>query len=336
MNQLTRNDLRDVLLVGSWARGGRRLTANLADVLAARLGSADALISVVRVPHAQVNGFGQPQALRHAHLVVLEDGIEVWPSTPAVGDRPVATVRYGEIEALDYHGNMLSIDCKAQRQVDIDCGRDTAPWLADVLHEQLGRCQLNARLVAQGGEPIDLAQELELDTVHLGGYGTGLLPATKATVLVTAEGISFRGDAGDWVVTHGELTDVVIAGPGEITEGGGWVGGGFGIEGALEGAAMATVLNALTTTTRYETLLRLVGTHFEAVFLTTDWDTMELELDLAGLRGFLHRKQTQPAPRHHAAANAVPTGAARFCPACGTPRREAAAFCVGCGGRIGD
>lgn len=60
-----------------------------------------------------------------------------------------------------------------------------------------------------------------------------------------------------------EICDIVISGPGTVTTGGGFMGGGFGIEGALGGMALASVMNALTTTTKVHTYLALVCTRGE-------------------------------------------------------------------------
>jgi hypothetical protein len=50
-------------------------------------------------------------------------------------------------------------------------------------------------------------------------------------------------------VPYGEVEDVEIGGPGLVKTGGGYVGGGFGATAAIEGMAIAAVLNALTTRT---------------------------------------------------------------------------------------
>lgn len=50
---------------------------------------------------------------------------------------------------------------------------------------------------------------------------------------------------------------VEIEGAGEIRQGGGFIGGGFGLEGAAVGMVAATALNALTTTTSVDTVLHL-------------------------------------------------------------------------------
>ena len=64
-----------------------------------------------------------------------------------------------------------------------------------------------------------------------------------------------------------------LAGRGEITQTGGasFVGGGFGLDGALEGFAVASILNNLTrtTTTTYETFAHLKAGRCEILLLNT-------------------------------------------------------------------
>jgi hypothetical protein len=70
-------------------------------------------------------------------------------------------------------------------------------------------------------------------------------------------------------VLYSEVEDVEIGGPGLVKTGGGFVGGGFGMSGAIEGAAIAAVLNALTMRTSITTVMRIQGTGCELFLLHT-------------------------------------------------------------------
>jgi hypothetical protein len=70
-------------------------------------------------------------------------------------------------------------------------------------------------------------------------------------------------------VAYSEIEDVEIGGPGMVRSGGGFVGGGFGAVGALEGMAVASVLNALTNKTKITTIIRAQATTSELFLL---WD----------------------------------------------------------------
>lgn len=70
-------------------------------------------------------------------------------------------------------------------------------------------------------------------------------------------------------VPYAEIEDVEIGGPGLVKSGGGFIGGGFGAVGALEGVAIASVLNALTTRTSITTIVRVQGVRCELFLLHT-------------------------------------------------------------------
>ncbi|HUH59623.1 MAG TPA: hypothetical protein VL001_06035 [Candidimonas sp.] len=56
-----------------------------------------------------------------------------------------------------------------------------------------------------------------------------------------------------------ELAELSVSGPGTLVTGGGFIGGGLGVEGALEGIAIANVLNALTTKKKTHTFVTLTA-----------------------------------------------------------------------------
>ncbi len=63
-----------------------------------------------------------------------------------------------------------------------------------------------------------------------------------------------------------ELIDILICGPGTVVTGGGFIGGGFGVEGALDGMAAATILNMVSTRSKIHTFLTLT-THLGELHL---------------------------------------------------------------------
>jgi hypothetical protein len=70
-------------------------------------------------------------------------------------------------------------------------------------------------------------------------------------------------------VHYSQVEVVDIGGPGLVRTGGGFVGGGFGATGAIEGMAVAAVLNALTTRTSIKTIVRIQATTCELFLLHT-------------------------------------------------------------------
>lgn len=96
------------------------------------------------------------------------------------------------------------------------------------------------------------------------------------------------------------LFSVEVAGRGKQRRGGGFIGGGFGLEGAAEGMAIAAVLNALTTRTSVETLLRVASVDAEYWFFTDRLEPQELRIQLAPVVGRIagpRRTATAQAPQ---------------------------------------
>jgi hypothetical protein len=82
-------------------------------------------------------------------------------------------------------------------------------------------------------------------------------------------------------VPYSEIEDVEIGGPGLVKTGGGFVGGGFGAKGAIEGMAIAAVLNALTTRTSITTIVRIQATGCELFLLHTRVTPEQLRIELS-------------------------------------------------------
>lgn len=84
-------------------------------------------------------------------------------------------------------------------------------------------------------------------------------------------------------VRYTDIEDIEIGGPGVVKRGGGYVGGGFSAVGALEGMAIAGVLNALTTRTSIVTVVRIQAMTSELFLLHTKStpDTLRMELSRA-------------------------------------------------------
>jgi hypothetical protein len=91
--------------------------------------------------------------------------------------------------------------------------------------------------------------------------------------------------SNDWnplaEVPYSEIEDVEIGGPGLVKSGGGFGGGGFGAVGALEGMAVASVLNALTTKTKITTIIRVQAATCELFLLWTQATPERLRIELS-------------------------------------------------------
>ena len=109
-------------------------------------------------------------------------------------------------------------------------------------------------------------------------------------------------------VPYSEVEDVEIGGPGLVKSGGGFVGGGFGAVGALEGMAIASVLNALTTRTSITTIVRIQGTGCELFLLHRQSTPDQLRMTMSRALGAI--RAARAASAESAKAKTPPPGAA--------------------------
>jgi len=89
---------------------------------------------------------------------------------------------------------------------------------------------------------------------------------------------------------------VDIGGPGLVRSGGGFVGGGFGATGAVEGMAIAAVLNAVTTKVLVKTVIRVQAAASEIFMLHTDLTPDALRIQLSQSLGKIRASQSARAP----------------------------------------
>ncbi len=93
---------------------------------------------------------------------------------------------------------------------------------------------------------------------YLGGCNYPLAAGDLATLSFGSNELSVRlANGASFSVSYFEIASIEISGAGTTTTGGGFIGGGFGVAGALEGMAIATVLNALTTKSKIHTFVSL-------------------------------------------------------------------------------
>lgn len=82
-------------------------------------------------------------------------------------------------------------------------------------------------------------------------------------------------------VPYSQVEDMEIGGPGMVRSGGGFTGGGFGLGGAIEGMAIAAVLNAMTTRTSITTVVRIQATDCELFLLHTKLTPDRLRIEMS-------------------------------------------------------
>ena len=117
----------------------------------------------------------------------------------------------------------------------------------------------------------------------LGGSGYDIVPRQRYSISFFSDWAEVvRDQTKDRrVIPYEEMHSLEIGGRGEVTSGGGFIGGGFGLGGAAKGMAIATVLNAITTSTSVETILRIATPHGEAFFHYAGATPSQLRLALS-------------------------------------------------------
>jgi hypothetical protein len=132
---------------------------------------------------------------------------------------------------------------------------------------------------------------------YLGGYGADELTVgdeyflSFAKDLVTAR--ATQGNVNVWQANSDDLA-VEVDGKGKYQTGGGVFGGGFGVRGAIKGAAIAEIINVLTTRERVDTVIRLVTKSATLYFGHGVRTPEELRIELARWSG-APRSGTEPA-----------------------------------------
>src|SRR5580693_435041 len=105
---------------------------------------------------------------------------------------------------------------------------------------------------------------------------------------------------------YSEVEDVEIGGPGLVKSGGRFIGGGFGVTGAIEGMAIGNVLNGLTSRTSIETVVRIQGTNCELFLLHTRVTPNRLRMDLSRALGVIRAAQAKGAAGASSARSVPP------------------------------
>jgi hypothetical protein len=109
-------------------------------------------------------------------------------------------------------------------------------------------------------------------------------------------------------VPYEEVTAIEIGGPGATRTGGGFFGGGFGLQGAAEGMLVASALNLLTTRTSIDTILCLQTKTAELFLLNHDETPNALRMRLSPVLTILRQREqarAEPSSRPDASGSVV-------------------------------
>ena len=136
--------------------------------------------------------------------------------------------------------------------------------------------------------------EVVLDSVYLGGAGIPLKTYQKTSINVSENGFLIgQPYESMWANSYEGLIGIQISGEGLYQTGGGWIGGGLGVGGALKGAAFASVMNALTTRTHNDCYFRFIYSGVEGNFQILSHTPRDLEIALSGVRNWLETRSVE-------------------------------------------
>lgn len=188
--------------------------------------------------------------------------------------------------------------------------------------------------------PLYATNPVVLKCIYLGGHGLAAAEQEPLVVAMSETGISVGATPVPW----SSLRGISVGGPGAFTTGGGWIGGGFGFTGAVQGALYAGALNALTTRHHVQTILRIVTDGLEATLVTSDQTPEKLDIQLSPVRSALTAdtiggspgswKMRPSASASRGAGTSPGNPSPRFCHLCGAGLHAGSAFCSACGGQV--
>jgi hypothetical protein len=225
--------------------------------------------------------------LRAGVMVVSDESIQFFNRTILDETReavsPEVSIPLVEVTSVERTGGEIRI-----RTATTKVTFPSKPWLQDTVLAYLQAAVAEAQF-----DPDDVSDQ-GIGVIVLTAVGYPFEEGEPLRHWLTDTSLVFSTDSSSLQIEipFDEVTAVEVGGRGEVTTGGGFIGGGFGLSGFLLGAATANVLNGLTTRTNVETLLRISTARGEINLFTSDLLPTDLDNALATVRA--HASASNP------------------------------------------
>ncbi|MBJ6727583.1 hypothetical protein [Geomesophilobacter sediminis] len=122
---------------------------------------------------------------------------------------------------------------------------------------------------------------IQINFSLLGGSEIPIDPGEKCKVIFSNNLISLESKRSTFKINLTHVHDLEIGGPGEVRTDAGMIGGGFGIDGAIAGIGIASVINALTAKNTVNTVLKIDWEGGEVFLHTSEFNPETLRLKLS-------------------------------------------------------
>jgi hypothetical protein len=129
------------------------------------------------------------------------------------------------------------------------------------------------------------------DCTLVGGHGHSLPAGTECGLLIGGEWFVVRPKSISGLISipWKEITHIDFSGKGALQQGGGFMGGGFGLVGFAVGLAAATALNAITSRTSMDSYLQIRTNNNEYIFHSALFAPETLRVICSALVGTVER-----------------------------------------------
>lgn len=189
--------------------------------------------------------------------------------------RETRTWRHREIRKVDVSGDTVKLTPFAERALTLTWHHpEEIPRFHSDFRQARARSTGDTTGVGLDAPGGGIQMAVLTACTLVGGYGYDTLGLSGEYDLIFSEThVLVTPPASRDVLAQIEYDDVLafrVDGPGAVTRGGGFMGGGLGLTGAVEGMVVASVLNALTTRTKSQTIIEVQDHSVDLIFCNTN------------------------------------------------------------------